>query len=209
MRVRLTQLSQEHDQYLNDMGNSAARFHDAQEDLKGMLRTLARQLENLQGGTHPGSPQTETPVSVVMDVENLKSKATRLIEQVDQHNRHLNTLAPLQEKVQFLETLMEEWQRRFPVRSFGEEMEDIQNSIDLQEAFERLKRNNHRRMWEFRIAIDDLEAKVNILRSGSLMPGPLDTWKVVTDRLASVDQCQWWFSLRMMWGFWGAGFQTS
>ena len=39
--VRLTQGSQEHDQYSNDIGNSAARLYDAQEDLKEMLRTLA------------------------------------------------------------------------------------------------------------------------------------------------------------------------
>ena len=71
------------------MGNSAARLHNAQEVLKGMLRTLARLVENLQGG----SSQTGTSASVVVDVEDLKTKATRLIEPVDQHNRHLNTLA--------------------------------------------------------------------------------------------------------------------
>ena len=112
MGVRLTQLSQDHDQYSNDMGTPAARLHDAQEDLKGMLRTLARQVENFQGRTHPGSSQTETSASVVMDVEDLKSKGTRLIEQVDQRNRHLNTFAPLLAKAQFPEAQMEEWQRR-------------------------------------------------------------------------------------------------
>ena len=41
MGVRLTQLSQEHEQHSNDMGASAVRLHEAQEDLEGMFRTLA------------------------------------------------------------------------------------------------------------------------------------------------------------------------
>ena len=53
--VRLVQLTQEDNQYSSDMGNSTARLHEAQEDLTGMLRTLARQVENLQGGTKPMS----------------------------------------------------------------------------------------------------------------------------------------------------------
>ena len=60
------------------MGTSAVRLHEPQEDFEGMVRTLARQVENLQGGTHPGSSQPENSTSIVMDVEDLKSKTTRL-----------------------------------------------------------------------------------------------------------------------------------
>ena len=59
---------------------------------------------------------------------------TRLIETLDQEKRVIDTLTPLREKVQFHEAQMEEWQRRFPARSFGEEMEDIQCSIELQRS---------------------------------------------------------------------------
>ena len=114
-----------------------------------------------------------------MDVEDLKSKATHLIEQSDQHDRHLNTLAPLLEKVQHIEAQLEYWQHRFPRRSLGEDLGEIQSSIELQAAFEQFKRNDHGRIWELRNAIDDLEAKVNLLRSRS----PMDTWEVVSDRV--------------------------
>ena len=52
--VRLTQLAEEHEQYSNDMHNSAASLYDAQEDLKGMLRTLAQQVEISKAGLIPG-----------------------------------------------------------------------------------------------------------------------------------------------------------
>ena len=48
-----------------------------------MFRTLAQQVEALQGGTTPGSVPPENAATTVMDVEDLKNKVTRLIEQVD------------------------------------------------------------------------------------------------------------------------------
>ena len=83
MGVRLTQLSQEHEQRSHDMGTSAAKLHDLQEDVERMVRTLARQVENLQGGTHPGSSKLENSASIVMDVEDLKGKTAPLNEHVD------------------------------------------------------------------------------------------------------------------------------
>ena len=182
MGVPLTQLTQEHDQYSNDMGNSAARLYEAQEDLKGMLRTLAQQVEKLQGGTHPGSlqPDSTTPIVMIMNVEDLKRKATRFIESIDQ-NRAIDSLAPLREQVQHLEAKMENWQTRFPVRSVSDEVEDIQGNIELQADFEHVKQNDRRSMLGLRVAITNLKARVNLLRPRF----PMESWEVVSDRVAS------------------------
>ena len=84
------------------------------------------------------------------------------------------------EWVQHLEAKMEDWQLRFPVRSLGDEVEDIQSSIE-QAEFEQFKRGDQRRMWELRNPITDLEARANLLRPRT----PMDTWEVVSDRVAS------------------------
>ena len=47
LNVQLVQLTQEHNQYSSDWSNEAARLQ-AQEDLDGMQRTLAQQVENPQ-----------------------------------------------------------------------------------------------------------------------------------------------------------------
>ena len=148
--VQLTQLTQEHNQYSTDMGNSDARLYEAQEDLAGMLRTLAQQVETLQGGTTPGSAQFTSTAPLVMDVEDLKRKATRFIEAIDQNKRAIDILAPLREEVEHFEAKMEDWQTRFLVRSLGDEVEDIQSGIELQADFERFKQHDQRRVWELR-----------------------------------------------------------
>ena len=114
MEVRLTQPSQEHEQHSNDMGTSMARPHDAQEDLDGMVKTLARQVKDLQGETHPGSPQPENSASLVTNVEDLKSKTAHLIEHVDQHDRQLHVLTPLLQRAQEIEAQLEYWPSALP-----------------------------------------------------------------------------------------------
>ena len=57
--IRLAHTLREQNQHSEDLEASNARLHKAQENLKGMLRTLARQVESLQGGAHSGLPQPE------------------------------------------------------------------------------------------------------------------------------------------------------
>ena len=57
--VRVAQVTREREQFSNVIGNSLARYIDAQEDLKEVFRTLARQVEALQGGTTPRSAPPE------------------------------------------------------------------------------------------------------------------------------------------------------
>ena len=109
--VRLTQLARKHDQYSNNMGHSAGRLPEAQEDLHEMVKNLARQIEAIQSGTTPGvvhqehamadpgpaqsenaetesgPARPENAVSMVLDGEDLKTKTKRLIERGDHLTR--------------------------------------------------------------------------------------------------------------------------
>ena len=115
--IRLAYLSQEHNQRTEDMEASNTRLFEAQENFKGMLRTLARQVESLQGGAHSGLPQSENSAPVVMAVEDLKSKVTCLMEEVEHDT---------------FEGQLECWQQRLPRRSVGEDLAEIQSSVELQ-----------------------------------------------------------------------------
>ena len=63
----------------------------------------------------------------------------------------------------------------------GENTDEIRCSIELQEELQAFKVADQRRMWELRNAINDLEAKVNILHTRSRA----NTWEVVSDRVTS------------------------
>ena len=145
-----------------------------------MLGTLAQQVENLQGGTNPRSTQSEGTASLIMDIDDLKRKAARFQEAIDRDKRALDSLIRFREQAQHLETKMEAWQLRFPLRSLGEEWEDVQSSIELQAEFEHFKQQDRRRMPPEAIA--NLEARMN------LPPPRVPTdvsWEAVSDRVAS------------------------
>ena len=79
---------------------------DEQKDQREMIRNLAQQIVTLRSGTTPGaasSGNTATPepvssensVPVVMEIEDLKQKVARLIEQVDRDNRGVSNFGPV------------------------------------------------------------------------------------------------------------------
>ena len=89
-----------------------------------------------------------------------------------------DSLIPLREKVQHLEAR----QTRFPVRSMGEEWEDVRSSIELQAELGQFQQQVRRRMLELREIVANLEARV------SLPPprAPSDvSWEAVSERVAS------------------------
>ena len=62
-----------------------------------MIRNLAQQIVSGRSGAHPGTTSTgsnvvsgqvspENGVPALIEIEDLKQKVTRLIEQVDQHD---------------------------------------------------------------------------------------------------------------------------
>ena len=68
-----------------------------------MIRNLAQQIEALRSGTHPGAASSgqnagseptpaENSPPVMMEMEDLRQKVTRFIEQVDQNNGELGNL---------------------------------------------------------------------------------------------------------------------
>ena len=161
MDVRLAaHTSREQHQHSEDLEASHARLYDAQGDFKGLLRTLARQVESLHGGAHSGSPQPESSASVVMGVDDLKTKVTHPVERVEHCTRGLDNFVPARDKVDIPESQFGHWRRRFPRRSLGEDLEEIQSSIEFQTEFQEFQQSNRDRMWQLRHAIENIDAQM-------------------------------------------------
>ena len=159
---------------------------DAQEDLKKNFRTLARQVAALQGGRIPGpisqgsasqeSAPPEGSTTMVMDVDELKTKVTRLQEQVDQHNRHLIALGSVLHRLD--QGQVEHWRNRLEPQSMDAWW--IHTSIELQEQLQAFIRGDRARIQEIRDGITGIEERVNVLRRSRD-----DIWEVVSDRVTS------------------------
>ena len=121
--------------------------------------------------------QSDGAASLAMDVDDLKRKATRFQESPDGDKRVLDALVPLREKVQHLEAKMECFEERLPRRPFGEEVKEIQSSIELQAELEQFKERMRRQLLEFRETI----ATINTRPPG--VPTDL-SWEAVSERVA-------------------------
>ena len=110
-----------------------------------------------------------------MDVEDLKRRRFVLLRQLSGRREQ-------REQFQHLEAKIEAWQVRSPVRSLGEEVEELRSSIELQAEFEQFRQQDRRRMLDLRDTVANLEARVNLLRPRA----PTDvSWEAVSERVAS------------------------
>ena len=93
-------MSEEHEHDSTECGNQARQLREAQEDFQGKLESLARHVEGIRVGTNPMHAQSEGVAALVMDVDDLKRKATRFQDSLDRDRNVIGTLVPLREKVQ-------------------------------------------------------------------------------------------------------------
>ena len=108
--VRVAQVTREYEQFSTGIGNSLGVCIDEQKDQKEMLRNLAQQVEALQSGANPGiassgsnvtseSASSDNNVPIVMEIEDLKQRVARLIEQADRQNREVSNFGPVMHRV--------------------------------------------------------------------------------------------------------------
>ena len=94
--ARVTQMGQEGDRFSHDTCTSIKLRVQEAKDMREMIQNLAQQVEVIRSGTNPGAASSghnsasepvssENSVPVALEINDLKKKVARLIEQVDQH----------------------------------------------------------------------------------------------------------------------------
>ena len=116
--VRVAQVTRKHEQFSNDIGNTAALIKDVQDDLKEVFRNLERDVEQhigtSHGGTTPGDAPPDNAIAMNVDVDDLKTKVARLIEQMDRHNREVAHFNPIMHRMDLAEGQLERWTSYLP-----------------------------------------------------------------------------------------------
>ena len=80
---------------LSEWASLARQLREAQEDLQGTLLLLTRHVEGSWDGTNPMQVQSEG--TLAMDVDDLKRKAARLQESLEEERTVIDTLTHLRE----------------------------------------------------------------------------------------------------------------
>ena len=76
--------------------------------------------------------QSEGPTSLVVEIEDLKRKADRFQDRLDQEGSTITSLLTMRERVMNLETSVTRLSYQIPRRSLGDDLEEVQTSIELQ-----------------------------------------------------------------------------
>ena len=84
--------------------------------------------------TEPASLENSVPIT--MEINDLKQKVARLIEQVDQHSREVGNVSPMVPRVELIEDQIERWRGRFPNLLLGDHINEITTAIEVQEELQ-------------------------------------------------------------------------
>ena len=106
----------------HEVCTSLGRFIEEQGDVRTIVEELARRIDAIRDGTHPsgtmsdGAAQRPADASIAMqlEIEDLKTKVARLIEQSTQHTAQLGVLPTLTKKVELAENQIVKWRYRLP-----------------------------------------------------------------------------------------------
>ena len=112
------------------------------------------------GETNPGAASSgrgvasepvslENNVAIAMEVEDLKQKVARLIEQEDQRNREKGNVSPVMPWVELMEDQTERWRLRLPNMLLGDQIDEITTAIEVQEELQAFKAADRRRIEKF------------------------------------------------------------
>ena len=134
----------------------------------------------------PAQASPPNSVPAFLEIEDLKRKVTRLIEQVGQNTQAICTLTPLIPRVDLADNQIIRWRHRLPHMATDmdaeedDEVETVVTAIQVREERQAFKESARRRITEARDVITALEDRVNILRRARE-----DSWEVVTNRVTS------------------------
>ena len=125
------------------------------------MEDLARQIEVMQNGTHPegtssgnntapGQNPPDVSVPALLEIEDLKRKVVRLIEQATQHTQDISSLTPLIERVNLAENQTIRFRHRIPDLTDTEPGERMVTAVEVQEQLNGFKGATQQRIEDVR-----------------------------------------------------------
>ena len=167
----------ETDKRSHEVCTSIRKFIEEQTDIRKIVEELARRIDAMRDGTHPRSEDTrdgthprdassgsnasneqnipDVGVAMQLQIEDLKTKAARLTEQL---TNQIGLLAPLKERVDLTENQIIKWRYRRPELTDDEDDQTVVIAVEVQEQLD-----SFREFHEIRLETNSLEEKIGIL----------------------------------------------
>ena len=115
-----------------------------------------------------------------LEIEDLKTKVTRLTEQTTQHTTQIGLLTPLQERVELAENQIIKWRYRPPELTDDEDTHTIITAVEVQKQLKNFRELTRVKIHEIRQETNSLDEKIGILERARS-----ESWELVSHRLNS------------------------
>ena len=136
------------DENTHEVFSSVSKIIDEQADIRRLVEELARRMDNTQEqtrseGTREAATQEELGVATQLEVNDLKTKVLRLIEQITEHAAKVNFVSIMSEKVDLMERQTQRWRYRLPDLSDDESQEPVVPAVEVQEELNNFQELDH------------------------------------------------------------------
>ena len=152
-----------------------------QQDLRRLVEEMAGRLDRSQDSLN--TSQGEANTGVLLDIGDLKAKATRLTEQHTRLEGDVSFLKELHERVEELGTQIVKWNNRLPYLNDAtdEDDEKVPTAIEVQEELSSLTDTCLRKFHSIFNRLQTLEGMV-----GTLEHSREESWEAVSNRVSTL-----------------------
>ena len=171
-------VSQTIDRNTHSQTASIVAIIQEQEDLRKLVTDLASRIDRSQDDL--STPQGEASTGILLDVGDLKTKVSRLIEHHTALEGDVSFLKDLREHVEELGTQIVKWNRRLPDLN-DENDEKVPTAIEVQEALDTLTDTCFRKFNSIFNRLHTLEGMV-----GTIEHSREESWEAVSNRVSTL-----------------------
>ena len=143
------------------------------------MEDLASRLDRSQAVS--GATQSELSTSVLLEINDLKSKVCRLTEQSTKLDGDLSFLTKLSTQVDLLEHQVIKWRYRLPELTDDESQEKIVSAVEVREELDEFKDAVYRKLKEITTSLQTLRESVRLIETDKE-----ESWEAISHKVSTL-----------------------
>ena len=161
------------DRNTHSQSASISAIIDEQKDIRKLVEDLASRLDRSQ--EENSATQSELSTNALLEINDLKSKVSRLTEQSTKLDGDVSFLSRLSDQVELL------WKCRLPERADDESQEKIVSAAEVQEELDELKNVVYRKLKEMLTSLNTLRESVRLIENDKE-----ESWEALSHKVSTV-----------------------
>ena len=136
---------------------SISAIIDEQGDIRKLVEDLASRLDRSREESN--ATQSELSTNALLEINDLKSKVSRLTEQSTKLEGDVSFLSRLSDQVDLL------WKCRLPEQADDKNREKVVTAVEVQEELDELKNEVYRKLKEMSTGLNNLRESVRLIEN--------------------------------------------